>query len=157
MFSGKNDAYFKDLSRAAEMVCTVAKALYPNVKNEIDEVQLRVSFDPKRRAFGGVKKGRYSHVTVGYGFGWRASYFPEYRAFENDPEIGACQCDPQSFESLLLVVCHEFSHAVQCSDWRRRERALDGLEMDKAHGQGFRHIYRAIRGAATMQMRGMMA
>lgn len=68
--------------------------------------------------------------------------FHEYKAFENDPVIGAFKTD--DVEAVIAAtVAHEVAHHVQyrygpCTRWLKKSYR-------KPHGDGFKDIYRILR------------
>lgn len=68
--------------------------------------------------------------------------FHEYKAFENDPVIGAFKTD--DVEAVIAAtVAHEVAHHVQyrygpCTRWLKKS-------YKKPHGDGFKDIYRILR------------
>jgi len=72
----------------------------------------------------------------------KAGKFHEYKAFENDPVIGAFKTD--DVEAVIAAtVAHEVAHHVQyrygpCTRWLKKSYR-------KPHGDGFKDIYRILR------------
>lgn len=68
--------------------------------------------------------------------------FHEYKAFENDPVIGAFKTN--DVEAIIAAtVAHEVAHHVQyrygpCTRWLKKS-------YNKPHGDGFKDIYRILR------------
>jgi len=79
-------------------------------------------------------KGAHREAKVGK--------FHEYKAFENDPVIGAFKTD--NVEAVIAAtVAHEVAHHVQyrygpCTRWLKKS-------YNKPHGDGFKDIYRILR------------
>lgn len=66
----------------------------------------------------------------------------EYSAYASDPVIGSMDCvDPE--HHLMCIVAHEVAHHVQYR-WGPRTRWLKS-KYKKAHGEGFRDLYRILR------------
>ena len=93
-----------------------------------------------QRSYGGARgikidiNGAYKEAKVGK--------FHEYKAFENDPVIGAFKTD--DVEAVIAAtVAHEVAHHVQyrygpCTRWLKKSYR-------KPHGDGFKDIYRILR------------
>ena len=63
----------------------------------------------------------------------------EYRAYENDLEIGNFYTD-DNHHKLLMIICHEMAHAAQY--FHRRFHKMGRI---KPHGNEFKMFYREIR------------
>lgn len=78
-------------------------------------------------------------------------FFPEYKSYEHDSEIGAV-ADVTDEEKITLLLAHEIAHCVQYSiehsgsKLRQSAGRFEGLgTVDDGHGRFFRSIYRIIR------------
>ena len=63
----------------------------------------------------------------------------EYKAYENDSEIGNFYTD-NNHHNLLMIICHEMAHAAQY--FHRRFHKMGRI---KPHGDEFKMFYREIR------------
>lgn len=115
----------------------------------------KVTFDWRKSRFrsrggAGGLRGRYSgggislamnrHVPItGHG----GSRFLEYRHYHNDPEIGGFLSDDWK-DGLRALTAHEFAHVVQMI-LTKYLPADQAKPYQKAHGDGFKDIYRLFR------------
>jgi hypothetical protein len=72
---------------------------------------------------------------------WGDRFMREYAAIENDPTIGTYFGDPKMVTAC--IVAHEVAHHVQLL-YGRETRWLKN-KWRKAHGEGWRAIYRILR------------
>ena len=131
-----------------------------NAVNMRDEIWLKFSFaDGVRRSRAGRRKDKpfMSFALSAFKIFTKhdTKTFYEYKAFSSDDEIGtAHNCLLGQYVSLL--VAHEISHVVQfelhfmffnklISEWR----GYCWSDIRKAHGSGWRKIYKSIRKAAV--------
>ena len=92
-----------------------------------------------QRSCGGARR-----ISIDLG-DYRNSYthFHEYKSFENDPVIGNISgCNDREL-LLKCLVAHEVAHHIQMR-YGRYTRWLKN-NFRKAHGDGFKNIYRELR------------
>ena len=94
-----------------------------------------------QRSYGGAR-GIKIDINAAHREAERFGKFHEYKAFENDPVIGAFKTD--DVEAVIAAtVAHEVAHHVQyrygpCTRWLKKSYR-------KPHGDGFKDIYRILR------------
>lgn len=95
----------------------------------------------------GYKQIRFSLDQFVRGFEAGEFFYREYKSFCKDPFIGEFTTKDWKLP-VYAIVCHEVAHAFQSRI--EREAASKGnsevaLSMSKAHGQGWRDVYRLLR------------
>ncbi len=107
-------------------------------KQMLDDIKIHV------KKSGQCSNGGKGQITIDVTEYLRgATQFYEYAAYKDDPVIGEFIGTPET--CLLATVAHEVAHFIQYT-YGPSTRILKNTYA-KAHGEGFKHVYKQLRSA----------